>query len=212
MPGTGALEKAGSNPCYRPLEGPRPRAFLFAASSRSRFARPSDPPRRCKLHDDRDATVRAGAGPPEGAAIRRGDRAVAGDHGPDRGDGAQRDGGGRPDRPCGAARVPDRHDRRAVRVVRLRAPDALLQLCRLGLRARRRHARPAGGLLRGLRADGDLHAVHDRVGSGGRVVRPDVPRRHRRRERRLADPRARGDGVHRDLRARCSAWRGSRWP
>ena len=169
--------------------------------------------------EGRDVGRGAEAGPAAGAALRRGDRAVAGDHGPDRRDGAQRDGGRRADRPRGAARVPDRHDRRAVRVVRLRAADAVLQLRRLGVRARRRDARPARRLLRGLRADGDLHAVHDRVGRGGRAVRPDVPRRHRRRQRRLADPRARRDGVHRDLRVRrhpggdahaARAWRASR--
>ena len=51
----------------------------------------------------------------------------------------------------------------------------------LGVRARRRDARAARRLLRRLRADGDLHAVHGRLGGGGRAVRPGVPRRHRRR-------------------------------
>ena len=58
------------------------------------------------------------------AALQRGDRAVAGDHGADGRDGAQRHGGGRADRARGAAGVPDRHDRRAVRLLRVRPADA----------------------------------------------------------------------------------------
>ena len=40
---------------------------------------------------------------------------------------------------------------------------------------------PRAGFFAGFGADGDLHAVHDRVGGGGRAVRAEVPRRDRRR-------------------------------
>src|SRR3954469_22427648 len=49
-------------------------------------------------HDDRDRITRAAAGTASGAEVRRGHRPLAGDHGADRGDGAQRHRGGGADR------------------------------------------------------------------------------------------------------------------